>query len=247
MTQRENMTGRLPVPDSVRDVIPADPVYDGELVDDAPAMTRRTARRRFMNWWLRSRHVPTAFKSRQAAKQAAKDTVVWLLRSPFRFVGSVGRGLIVSLRAWRQWVRVHDYREAAEQAEKLADKFVEIRALTLFRWKVTGIVAVAGMAVVTVVGVVYGGPGLWIAAGVGSVALAITGRRKDGAPGRKAVLAGPRTLTWTMDPQVLVDARSGTRSWSARTSRYAWSSALRGSATGGRSRSICRPPARQPT
>jgi DNA segregation ATPase FtsK/SpoIIIE, S-DNA-T family len=36
--------------------------------------------------------------------------------------------------------------------------------------------------------------------------LAVTGRRKDGSPGRKAVLAGPRTLTWTMDPQVLVDA-----------------------------------------
>ena len=28
----------------------------------------------------------------------------------------------------------------------------------------------------------------------------------DGSPGRKAVLAGSRTLTWTMDPQVLVEA-----------------------------------------
>ncbi|MFC5099701.1 hypothetical protein [Kibdelosporangium philippinense] len=44
---------------------------------------------------------------------------------PFRFVGAVGRGLIVSVRAWRRWVRVVDYREAAENAEKLADKFVE--------------------------------------------------------------------------------------------------------------------------
>jgi S-DNA-T family DNA segregation ATPase FtsK/SpoIIIE len=47
---------------------------------------------------------------------------------------------------------------------------------------------------------------MWITAGLAAIALAITGRRKDGSPGRKAVLAGPRTLTWTMDPQVLVDA-----------------------------------------
>ena len=46
----------------------------------------------------------------------------------------------------------------------------------------------------------------WAALAVSSVVLSITGRRKDGSPGRKAVLAGPRTLTWTMDPQVLVDA-----------------------------------------
>jgi hypothetical protein len=31
-------------------------------------------------------------------------------------------------------------------------------------------------------------------------------RLEGGSPGRKAVLSGPRTLTWTMDPQVLVDA-----------------------------------------
>lgn len=41
---------------------------------------------------------------------------------------------------------------------------------------------------------------------IASAVLAITGRRKDGSPGRKAVLPGPRTLTWTMDPQALVDA-----------------------------------------
>ena len=38
------------------------------------------------------------------------------------------------------------------------------------------------------------------------VALAVLGRRRDGAPGVRPCLAGPRTLTWTMDPQVLVDA-----------------------------------------
>ncbi len=53
---------------------------------------------------------------------------------------------------------------------------------------------------------VYGELVLWISGVVVSAALAVLGRRKDGSPGRKAVLAGPRTLTWTMDPQVLVDA-----------------------------------------
>ena len=49
-------------------------------------------------------------------------------------------------------------------------------------------------------------PALWITAGIGAAVLAITGRRKDGSPGRRAVLAGPRSLSWTMDPQILVDA-----------------------------------------
>ncbi|MBB5959639.1 S-DNA-T family DNA segregation ATPase FtsK/SpoIIIE [Saccharothrix tamanrassetensis] len=101
---------------------------------------------------------------------------------------------------------MRDYREAAEQSEKLADKFVEIRALTLFRWKVTGVVVAATSAALIVAYVIYGWLVLWAAVGVASVALAVTGRRKDGSPGRKAVLAGPRTLMWTMNPQVLVDA-----------------------------------------
>ncbi|WP_432705857.1 FtsK/SpoIIIE domain-containing protein [Amycolatopsis taiwanensis] len=189
-----------------REVEPAEPVYDAELVEDWPVARRRTFRQRLARSWQRSRLVPVAFKSRQALKQAARDVLAWLLRSPFRFVGAVGRGAVVMVRVWRRWVRVHDYREAAEQSEKLADKFVEIRALTLFRWKVSGAVLAAVAAVLLVADLLYGNVALWIVAGVGSVALAVAGRRKDGAPGRKAVLAGPRTLTWTMDPQVLVDA-----------------------------------------
>ncbi|AHH97611.1 cell division protein FtsK [Kutzneria albida] len=182
--------------------VPVGPVLDGELVDDEPPVVRR----RFMNWWMRSQRVPAALKSRKAARQACRDAVVYLLRSPFRFAGAVGRGAVVAARGWRRWVRVHDYREAAEQSEKLADKFAEIRALTLFRWKVTGLVVAGSTAVLTVADLVYGAPVLWIATSAASVALAVAGRRKDGSPGRKAVLAGPRTLTWTMDPQVLVDA-----------------------------------------
>jgi S-DNA-T family DNA segregation ATPase FtsK/SpoIIIE len=186
-------------------MVPSGQVYDGELVDEAAPKTRSIARR-FMNWWQRSRRVPMVFKSRSAMTQAGKDAVVSVLRCPFRYLGAIARGGVVSVRGWRRWLRVHDYREAAEVSEKLADKFTEIRALTLFRWKVTGAVAAAVVVVVAVLDLLYGARAVWAIGGVGSVVLAITGRRKDGSPGRKAVLAGPRTLTWTMDPQVLVDA-----------------------------------------
>jgi len=62
---------------------------------------------------------------------------------------------------------------------------------------------------VAVADMVYGSRALWITAVIGAAVLAITGRRKDGSPGRRAVLAGPRSLTWTMDPQILVDAFLG--------------------------------------
>ena len=78
--------------------------------------------------------------------------------------------------------------------------------MSVFRWKLTAAAIWAGTVAITVVEVVYGAGALWITAGAGAVALAITGRHKDGSPGHKAVLSGPRTLTWTMDPHVLVDA-----------------------------------------
>ncbi|HEX5404212.1 MAG TPA: cell division protein FtsK [Pseudonocardiaceae bacterium] len=196
----------LPVAASTRDVEWSGPVYDGELVDDPPTTSRRSRIRRFMNWWQRSQLVPAVLRSRQAARLAGRDGLVWLVRCPVRFTGAVLRGLVVCVRAWRQWVRVADYRDAAELSEKLADKFTEIRALTLFRWKVTGATLVAGAVLVLVADLVFGARAWWIAASLAAVVLAVTGRRKDGSPGRKAVLAGPRTLTWTMDPQVLVDA-----------------------------------------
>jgi S-DNA-T family DNA segregation ATPase FtsK/SpoIIIE len=150
--------------------------------------------------------VPVWLKSRAQARQAGKDSAVAVLRAPWRYLGAVVRGLVAAARWWRRWVTVRDYREAAELSEKLADKFVEIRALTLFRWKVTGVVVGVAAVVVAVLALVYGARVWWIAGRAISVALAVLGRRKDGSPGRKAVLAGPRTLTWTMDPQVLVDA-----------------------------------------
>ncbi|MGH3780657.1 MAG: cell division protein FtsK, partial [Pseudonocardiaceae bacterium] len=98
------------------------------------------------------------------------------------------------------------YREAAEQSEKLADKYVEIRELTLLRWRVTGAVVGTSTAGVAVADMFYGYQVLWITSLIGAAVLALTGRRTDGSPGRRAVLAGPRSLTWTMDPQILVDA-----------------------------------------
>ncbi|WP_033442273.1 FtsK/SpoIIIE domain-containing protein [Saccharothrix sp. NRRL B-16314] len=183
------------------DLVPAEPVYDGELVADQLALVRR-----FESGWQQSRAIPRLLKSREALRLAVRDALGWLVRLPGRFFGGVGRGVLVAARAWRRWVRVRDYREAAEQSEKLADKFVEIRALTLFRWKVTGAVFGAVSATLLVLYVLYGEVVLWSASGLAAVTFAIVGRRKDGSPGRKAVLAGPRTLTWTMDPQVLVDA-----------------------------------------
>ncbi|SFW63106.1 FtsK/SpoIIIE domain-containing protein [Amycolatopsis australiensis] len=190
-----------------REVEHVGPVLDGELIDDTlPQPRHRTARRRFARWWQHSSRVPPWLKSKPQAVQAAKDGVVWVLKSPWRYLGAVVRGVVVGGRWWRGWVKVRDYRTAAEESDKLADKFTEIRELTLFRWKVTGAVLAILALAVAVVDLVYGADPLWIAGGVASVALAVLGRRKDGNPGRKPALAGPRTLTWTMDPQVLVDA-----------------------------------------
>ncbi|QFU91593.1 FtsK/SpoIIIE domain-containing protein [Amycolatopsis sp. YIM 10] len=189
------------------DIEKAGPVFDGELVDDTlPQPRPRSRKGRFKTWWLRSPRVPAAFKDAAQARQAAKDAVVGLLRMPWRFAGAVARGVVTGARLWRRWVTVRDYREAAEGSEKLADKFTEIRELTLFRWRVTGAVVVAVAVTGGLVALLYGPRPLWIPGGVLAFALAVLGRRKDGSPGRKPTLAGPRTLTWTMDPQVLVDA-----------------------------------------
>jgi S-DNA-T family DNA segregation ATPase FtsK/SpoIIIE len=124
------MNGALPIAAQTRQMAPAEPIYDGEVVEDLPRAVGRAVVRWFVNWWVRCRCVPAALRFRQALREAAKDLIVWVVRSPFRFVGAVSRGLVVAARGWRRWVRVHDYRDAAEQAEKLADKFIEIRALS---------------------------------------------------------------------------------------------------------------------
>ena len=179
-------------------------IFDAELVED-PA-TKLSWLRRFMNWWKRSPRVPRALKSWGEAKRLIADAVVFVMRLPRRLMVMAGRGLLTAVRWWRRWIRVQDYREAAEHSEKLADKFTEIRSLTLFRWKVTAALVVSTGVLVAVADLVYGSAALWLVGVVGAVALALLGRRNDGEPGRKSALAGPRALQWTMDPQVLVDA-----------------------------------------
>ncbi|GAA3359616.1 FtsK/SpoIIIE domain-containing protein [Saccharopolyspora gregorii] len=178
-------------------------VFETDLVDEMPKPGRR---RRFAEWWRHSTHVPAALRSRTAAKNAAVDAALFLLGSPKALLGAVWRGLVLAVRAWRRWVRVVDYREAAEQSEKLADKFIEIRELTLFRWKLTGAVALFTASALLVAELCFGPLALWSAGGGAAVALAVAGRRKEGVPGRKSVLSGPRSFAWTMEPQVLIDA-----------------------------------------
>ncbi|MDQ4092775.1 MAG: cell division protein FtsK [Actinomycetota bacterium] len=186
-------------------VIPA--VLDGELIDDdRPGDRPQQPSRPPASWWQRCPRVPTALKNRATTSQATKDIVVTVMRSPWQFVSASGRGTVLAARAWRRWVTVHDYREAAEQSEKLADKYIEIRELTLLRWRITGALAGTGTAGVAIGDMLYGHTVLWATGLIGAAVLAITGRRKEGSPGRRAVLAGPRALSWTMDPQILVDA-----------------------------------------
>ncbi|WP_020501829.1 FtsK/SpoIIIE domain-containing protein [Sciscionella marina] len=185
------------------EVVPA--VLDGEFVDDgapkADAARPELSAARAGRW-----RVPQWLCSWQGVGRAVRELLTRAACSPVWFLRATARGAVLSLRSWRSWVKVTDFREAAESSEKLADKWTEIRALTLFRWKVTGAVVAVTLLAGLVGVVVYGWTAVWALLGTGSVALAITGRRKDGAPGRKAVLAGPRSLTWTMDPGVLVDA-----------------------------------------
>jgi S-DNA-T family DNA segregation ATPase FtsK/SpoIIIE len=180
----------------------AEPVLDAELIDDTlPQTRRRQPRRRVASLWLRS-----PLKQRHQARQALRDFIASALKAPVRCAGAVARGLVAVVRWWRRWVTVRDYRTAVEDAQKLADKFGDIRALTLFRWKVTGVVIVALILLVSLANLLYGADALWIAGSLLSTTLAIVGRKKDGGPGRKAVLSGPRSLNWTMDPRLLVDA-----------------------------------------
>ncbi|GAB3147037.1 FtsK/SpoIIIE domain-containing protein [Amycolatopsis stemonae] len=184
------------MPDSLP--VKADPVLDGELIDDTLPQPRR-------------RLGQPGPPPRRRSRQAAKDVLAGLVRSPLRFLGSVWRGVLAAFRLWRRWVSVRDYREAAEQAEKLADKFAEIRTLTLFRWKVTGTVLAVTSIALSVIDLLYGPIVLWTAGFAAAVVLAVFGRRKEGSPGRKAVLSGSRAASWTMDPAVMVEAFRGAK------------------------------------
>ncbi|WP_432854796.1 hypothetical protein ACQPXB_20965 [Amycolatopsis sp. CA-161197] len=58
--------------------VKADPVLDGELVDDTLPQPRRRERRRnrLVLWWSHSPRVPLWLKNKPQAVQAFKDAVV---------------------------------------------------------------------------------------------------------------------------------------------------------------------------
>jgi DNA segregation ATPase FtsK/SpoIIIE, S-DNA-T family len=87
-----------PVTAPTHETAPAEPIHDGDVVDDPPGSTRQATIRRFSNWWRHRPGVPMALKSRPALRQAIRDLIVWALRSPFRFVGAVTRGLVLAAR-----------------------------------------------------------------------------------------------------------------------------------------------------
>jgi S-DNA-T family DNA segregation ATPase FtsK/SpoIIIE len=182
-------------------LVASDAVLEAEVVE--PDSGPGTAMER---WRLVSLRPPEPGARRALMWQAVRDGAVRVGTAPWRLLAAVVRGLVHAARGWRRWVRVGDYRDAAEQAEKLADKYLEIRELALFRWRVTAAVAASGGVGGTIVVIIDGPRSLWAVAGLVALGLAWAGRRKDGSPGRRAVLAGPRSLTWAMDPAVLVDA-----------------------------------------
>ncbi len=104
------------------ELVPVPPVYDAELVDPAEGSPARPGTE--IERWRQVSLIPP---NGAVARQAARDLPARALWAPWRTLSAVARGLVQAARMWRRWVRVHDYREAAEQAEKLADKFVEIR------------------------------------------------------------------------------------------------------------------------
>jgi hypothetical protein len=65
--------GALPVAAPIREMAPAEPIYDGEVVDDLPGATRRAVIRRFLNWWQRCPCVPVALKSRPALRSYGRQ------------------------------------------------------------------------------------------------------------------------------------------------------------------------------
>jgi S-DNA-T family DNA segregation ATPase FtsK/SpoIIIE len=189
----------LPVAATTTDVVPAPEVIEGELVDEAEYVELRRRRRL-------TDTLPVLLQDRDAAREMGREMAVRTARSPLSVLGAVGRGLVVSGRAWRRWVGVREIHEVTKDAGKLADKWQEIRALSVYRWKITGGTAVGSLVGLGVADLALGSPVLWATGGVASCGLALAGRHKDGSPGRKAVLTGGRSLAWTMNGDNLVDA-----------------------------------------
>ena len=208
MTTPSNMPGPgRPPPNPTSRQRLAEPVLDAELVDDQRGTTGPVPGTALERWRLVTLRPPTAGDRRALARQATRDSAVRVALAPWRLLRAVARGSVHAARGWRRWVRVGDYREAAEQADKLADKYLEIRELALFRWRITTAVLAAGGAAGTAVVVVDGPRYLWALSAVIALVLAWTGPAQGRSTG-PAGGAGRATVT-DLDHgsrQVLVDA-----------------------------------------
>ncbi|WP_337661764.1 FtsK/SpoIIIE domain-containing protein [Actinoalloteichus sp. AHMU CJ021] len=149
---------------------------------------------------------PPATPTPPRAGRVVVDLLGVLVSLPLRFLRAVGRGALAGVRAWRAWVGVRDYRRAAEQADKLAEKYRDIRELSLLRWRITLTVLALLPAAAVVVDLLWGATGSWVAAVGCAATLSWWGRRREGQPGRATVLAGRRGLAWTWDPGPLAAA-----------------------------------------
>ncbi|ATE52112.1 cell division protein FtsK [Actinosynnema pretiosum] len=183
-------------------VQPAEPVLDGELVDEVEY--QRGKARRLAEQAVSK--LPARWQSAESAKQAGAALAARAALAPVRYPAAVGRGLVVSARAWWSWVRVEDFYSAAKSSDSLANRWAEIAAVRHRR----GVITLAGAGTTGLAGLVTeltaGSLPLLVTGGAVSVALAVTGRRKDGSPGRQAVLGGARSLAMLMDGDNLVEA-----------------------------------------
>ena len=209
--QKDNVAGELiPFPNAAvasganaegTSVVQAAPVLDGELITEAEYQRSR-ARRLAESAVSR---LPAQWQTAESARQAGAELVGRAVMVPVRYPAAVGRGLAVAARAWWVWVRVADFYKASKAADRLADKWQEI-AVVRRRRGVISVVAVGGIGLSGLITELTAGSlPLLVAGGAVSVLLAVAGRRKDGAGGRRTQL-GSRSLAWLMNGDHLVTA-----------------------------------------
>ena len=183
------------------------PVVDAELV---PRGAPRHPRRKrvtivVVRTWQASPSVPAEWKRADTAKRAARSLAVRAALAPIRtYPPAVARGTTLMTRTWWRWVRCRAIEESAAAA---GDLHKHTKDLTHHRRVKNGLTA--GVVVPGAVAAVV----LWYTASTLTIVvviivitgtLAVAGRRRDGSPGRKAQL-GPRSLSWTLDPNQLTD------------------------------------------
>ncbi|ONI85685.1 hypothetical protein ALI22I_28385 [Saccharothrix sp. ALI-22-I] len=182
-------------------VVQAAPVLDGELITEAEYQRSR-ARRLAESAVSR---LPAQWQTAESARQAGMELAGRAVLVPVRYPAAVGRGLTVSARAWWVWVRVADFYEASKAADRLADKWQEI-AVVRRRRGVISVVAVGGIGLGGLITELTAGSlPLLVTGSAVTVGLAVAGRRKDGAGGRRTQL-GSRSLAWLMNGDHLVTA-----------------------------------------